>query len=270
MPSSIRRHAFTLVELLVVISIIGLLSTIAIVSMNASRDKAKQASGQSFDQSVRHGIGDQTIGEWLFNECSGNTASDASGSGNTATFGVASGWSTNTLTKTGCSAAFSGSNYLSTSLNLQSPSVTFTAWIYPTDVSGYNAIIAKDLQYKYMINNGNIYTLTSCNGTSWNGSDLTGTPVPANTWSMSALSVDSTNQTVTLYLNGHVAAKASACTVAAYNSNALAIGSDSASSAYHPFHGNIDDARVYTTAISLAQAHELYAEGLSSHQLANK
>ncbi len=35
------RRAFTLVELLVVISIIGLLSTIAVVSLNSSRSKAR-------------------------------------------------------------------------------------------------------------------------------------------------------------------------------------------------------------------------------------
>lgn len=38
-----QRPAFTLVELLVVIAIVGLLSTVAMVSMNSARDKAKVA-----------------------------------------------------------------------------------------------------------------------------------------------------------------------------------------------------------------------------------
>ncbi len=38
-----KRSAFTLVELLVVISIIGLLSTVAVVATNSSRNKARYA-----------------------------------------------------------------------------------------------------------------------------------------------------------------------------------------------------------------------------------
>jgi len=75
------RRAFTLVELLVVISIIGLLSTIAIVNLSSSRAKAKIAAGQHFSSSINNLISDQLVGEWLFN----GSAADTSGKGNNGT-----------------------------------------------------------------------------------------------------------------------------------------------------------------------------------------
>lgn len=42
-----NKKGFTLVELLVVIAIIGILSSVAVVNLNAARDKAKVASVQA-------------------------------------------------------------------------------------------------------------------------------------------------------------------------------------------------------------------------------
>lgn len=47
------KTGFTLIELLVVIAIIGILSTIAMTSLNGSRQKAKDASFQSSASSVQ-------------------------------------------------------------------------------------------------------------------------------------------------------------------------------------------------------------------------
>jgi prepilin-type N-terminal cleavage/methylation domain-containing protein len=264
-----KRRAFTLVELLVVIAIVGLLSGVAIVSLNNSRDKAKIAAGQSLDQSIRQALGDQLIGEWLMNECSGNTAADISGSGNTATWSGGASWSTsNAPGGSGCSASFTGSNFLATSLNLQKPSVTFTAWVYPTSTSGYNEIMSKEAQYKYRIHDGALEALMGCTGSGWSHAMyLSNVQVPTNAWSMLALSVDSVNLTTTLYMNGRIVGKIDTCAIASYNANALAIGSYSPVTAAEPFHGNIDEARIYTTALSLSQIEKLYAEGSTKRHL---
>ena len=257
-----KRSAFTLVELLVVIAIVGLLSSVAVVATSNSRDKAKVAAGQSFDQSLRHGLGDQLVGEWLMNECSGNTAADSSGSGSTATWSGGAGWSTsNAPGSSGCSAGFSGSNQLSSSLNLQSPNVTFSAWVYPTSVAGWNTVIGKELQYRLDIHDGKPRYVISCNGTNWIAQgEATGPLVPTNSWSMIALSVDSVNQNATLYLNGNAVNKGTTCNITAYNANPVTMGL--------VFYGRIDDVRTYTNAVSLSQIQKMYAEGLPAHQLA--
>jgi prepilin-type N-terminal cleavage/methylation domain-containing protein len=128
------RKAFTLVELLVVISIIGLLSSIAVVSMGSSREKARLASGQQFAASVDHAVGDQIVGQWNFDECSGTVANDTSGNGNNGAFVGSPTWSTNTPSGKGCSLNFNAvGNYISVpdsnSLDLAS-NFTISFWVY--------------------------------------------------------------------------------------------------------------------------------------------
>ncbi len=94
--------------------------------------------------------------------------------------------------------------------------------------------------------------------------------MPTNAWSMMVMSVDSANQTASIYLNGRLAWKTATCSIASYNANVLGIGSYLGTAAAAPFHGNIDDARVYTTTLSLSQIEKLYAEGLPKHSLAMK
>lgn len=48
-----KNLGFTLVELLVVIAIIGILSTVAVVNLNASRDKAVEAAAINYAQNYQ-------------------------------------------------------------------------------------------------------------------------------------------------------------------------------------------------------------------------
>jgi prepilin-type N-terminal cleavage/methylation domain-containing protein len=87
------KKGFTLIELLVVISIISLLSSIILGSVNEAREKARIISLISFDTNVFRTIGDELIGSWDFNDCSGTTVTDSSGNGNHGTFLAGSSWS---------------------------------------------------------------------------------------------------------------------------------------------------------------------------------
>ena len=73
---------FTLIELLVVIAIIGILSSVILTNISAVRDKARIAAATRFDSSTLHSIGDQLVGEWLFDTPS-LPYLDSSGMGNT-------------------------------------------------------------------------------------------------------------------------------------------------------------------------------------------
>jgi prepilin-type N-terminal cleavage/methylation domain-containing protein len=82
------NRAFTLLELLVVITIIGILSSIVIVSMSGSTDSATIAKGKAYAQQVHALLGHEAVLALSFNENAYNTCSDgadvcdASGYGN--------------------------------------------------------------------------------------------------------------------------------------------------------------------------------------------
>ena len=65
---SVQNKAFTLLELLVVITIIGILSSIVIVSMSGSADSASIAKGKAYAQQVQALLGHEARGMWDFDE----------------------------------------------------------------------------------------------------------------------------------------------------------------------------------------------------------
>ena len=86
------NRAFTLLELLVVITIIGILSSIVIVSMSGSTDSATIAKGKAYAQQVHALLGHEAVGVWNFDEGTADTCPgskdvcDYSGYGNHGTF----------------------------------------------------------------------------------------------------------------------------------------------------------------------------------------
>ena len=80
-----KNKAFTLLELLVVITIIGILSSIVIVSMSGSTDSATIAKGKAYAQQVHALLGANAVGVWNFDEGTGTTVKDISGYGNDGT-----------------------------------------------------------------------------------------------------------------------------------------------------------------------------------------
>jgi len=63
-----QKPAFTVIELLVVISVIGLISSIILISVKATRDKARIVKGLNFNAQIHHALGDKLIAEWKFND----------------------------------------------------------------------------------------------------------------------------------------------------------------------------------------------------------
>ena len=81
-----RKRAFTIIELLVAIAIIGLLASIVIVAIKSVRERAERAKVLQFSSSVHHALGAYAIGIWNFDDdLTDGITDDISGGGNEGT-----------------------------------------------------------------------------------------------------------------------------------------------------------------------------------------
>jgi len=78
-PDFKKQKGFTLIEILVVVTIIGLLSTMLFVGLGSAKEKARTAQILSWSGSVSHILGSEAIASWNFNEGSNNMIYDVSG-----------------------------------------------------------------------------------------------------------------------------------------------------------------------------------------------
>lgn len=139
-----KKRGFTLVELLVVISIISFLSSIVLASLNTAREKGRLGAAMQFSAQLQHQQG--KMGYWSFNN--GNTNDESGFNNNAISSGVT--YSNDTFNKNGQSASFNGiSSYVmvdgsNNNFNFDNnTSFTLAAWIKTTDGNGYRRIISK-------------------------------------------------------------------------------------------------------------------------------
>ena len=192
------------------------------------------------------------VAAYSFNEGSGTTVGDASGTGNNGTTSnttwSASGRYGGALSFNGTTSRVNVPN--SSSLQLTS-AMTLEAWVNP------NATTSKWRDVIYKGNDNYYLEATSSNsskpagGGTFGGTNANvyGAAAPtANTWSYLALTYDGT--TLRLYVNGTLVGSQAKTGAITTSTNQLQIGGDSLYSQY--FSGLIDEVRVYNIALSAA------------------
>jgi prepilin-type N-terminal cleavage/methylation domain-containing protein len=294
MTSSLKNRGFTLVELLVVISIIGLLSSVVLAALNGARQKGQVAAGIQFADNNFHLLGLDAIGYWNFNEGIGQIGTNSSGPDTNSYlpakdfsihnrpltavvsvpfFGIPRENST-TPANSGSAASISGgqgylqANNMSGS-DLSPTSVTVSAWVYfPLHVTANGTLVRADaggptyLELSVLqgsFNYGCYSGLTPDLSTIQFGSLETGK------WHHIACSVSS-GKSLTIFYDGRQISRTVSTTPGSLPPiNAIAIGNGTYNNATSEY---LDDVAVYSSALTADQAAELYASDLSSHQFA--
>jgi len=270
------KKGFTLIELLVVISIISLLSSVVYASLTNARDRSRIAAGMQGEANILHGIGDQLVGEWKFDE-GGTTVLDTSSFGNNGTVingtyipnGGYNGKGTYKLTR--------GSSYISLGapsiLNIGAAGTSFTisAWVNynltsPNDSTIFwvGAGYANGNSVGFNINNDKLalnFYCTVCTRT------LIGTKsLSHNRWTQVVVTFNGVSKQVSFYVDGVLdntltseIGPSMAHTDCAYIGNRYCGGGN------RDFEGMVDNMRVYSAAISSAQIQQIFAEEKSLH-----
>jgi prepilin-type N-terminal cleavage/methylation domain-containing protein len=276
-PSSL---AFTLAEILVVIAVIGLLSSIIFAITSGTREQGRIAKGLYFSQHLHNSLGSYAVGSWKFDEGEGSTAADTSGWGNNGTLVNSPTWrcaSTDTSytpSAQGCSLEFNGSsNYVDvgagTSLDLPDV-ITIGAWIRPLNVAGVNTIVSKtssmaETTFWMDVRNSNQLYFGGYTPTG-GGAFINKTFNFANGIWYHVVGVDN-GTNLMLYVNGNsIGSGARATRISGDWSTRIGIRGVEG----NYFNGYIDEVRIYSTALTAAHIRDQYYAGLQNLLVRNK
>ncbi len=193
------------------------------------------------------------VAAYAFNEGTGTTVTDASGSGNTGTI---NGATRTTVGRFGGALVFNGTSARvdvpdAPSLDLTT-GMTLAAWVYPTvAATAWRDVIFKAVDMYYLEASSDNAGRPGAGGTF--ASPLYGAaPLPTNTWTYLAVTYE--GATLRLYVNGTQVASRVQTGAIATSSGALSIGGDAAFGQY--FQGRIDEVRIYNRALSLAEIQQ--------------
>ncbi|MDP2950946.1 MAG: LamG-like jellyroll fold domain-containing protein [bacterium] len=272
-----QPSGFTLLELLVVISIIGLLASMFVFGYAGWTDKARLANTKSFSQSVRSSMGFYAIGAWTFDNVQGTTVLDDSGNNNN---GVNSGAVVvEGLNRNGFEFNSADVVSVSNSASLNDyDALTLEAWAKPIISGGYDGIIDK---YYYPNSCGVRQFLFSIWATNracfWmgynNGSNAYSICTPTdsitiNAWNHILATWERASNTMKIYLNGKERATYTGALNWTTNTNCgVQLGRYYVNGSY-VFNGVLDEIRIYKEAFKIAQIKQLYVEGLTKRGLA--
>jgi prepilin-type N-terminal cleavage/methylation domain-containing protein len=260
----LNNIGFTLVELLVVISVIGLLAGLVSANLSGMKEKANIARGKSFSDSIQQKIGVDLVGTWNFNEGSGTTVKDASGMNNNGTFNSAPVWKTGGECISGTCLSFDGVNdYINipaSSSFYYNSGYAFEIWFKPNRVDTTQGPIGQNGGGQYInfwMNNSQLRWETD-NGQSF----YSNTAIQAGKWYHVVGTYDFSNSLSKLYINGTLDNQGTRTSDKDFTTIPVAIGGYGIGS--YLFDGTIDGARIYAQPLTLTQIKSNYLIGLNN------
>lgn len=213
------------------------------------------------------GIAASTLdGYWQFDEGTGTTASDLSGSGHTGTLEAAASWTTGRVGPYAVSLTGASTSYVDVSGPVLDTSKTYSvaAWVKFNSVSGKNQTFASikgtNISPFYLQLTGGYlaFTTRSSDSTASTATAVTATSAAAaNTWYQVVGVYDNTAHTIALYVNGVLQGTVSFSSPWTASGDTV-IGCAEWKAANTDFtNGVVDDVQFYSRALSATEAAEL-------------
>ena len=254
------KTGFTLLELLIVISIIGLLASVVMVQFPEAQKRARLAEAWTFSDGLRGSLQMDMIGWWAFDETSGSTAEDRWTDQNHGTV-TGAAWTTGIVNN---ALSFDGNDYVNLgSVNTWNPDTgasTIEAWFNPSGVTGsWGAIFSDNWGPEmglWLNANGRAY------GYVYQGLS-TLTTIDFDEWHHVALTFSITTRTMTFYFDGKSQGQRTFTIGNGLRDRPYNVGRDPRGEYY--FEGLIDEVRVYNQELPQSVIEQHYAYGLKTH-----
>jgi prepilin-type N-terminal cleavage/methylation domain-containing protein len=136
-----KNDGFTLVEVMVVTSILGLVASVALANLQGAREQARIAAGQQFHGSVARSLGADTVVKFNFDEGAGSDVFDESGNNLDGTIFGATHTPDGMF---GSALLFDGNDYIQGDdfpILGDDDNLTISVWLYPTNIAVGGGVI---------------------------------------------------------------------------------------------------------------------------------
>jgi prepilin-type N-terminal cleavage/methylation domain-containing protein len=269
------QKGFTLIELMVVISIIGMLSSVVIVGLQSAREKGRVAGGLKFATYNDRFVGINALVKYDFNDPA-NLYKDTSGNGYTMTC-PSNNCSSNTNTPTNgggslnfCNGALcSGGIFSTITKPLTTSDFTMSVWLNPTslNVANSNMITARDpMAGAYHFPTLGLSTSQVSFGSLNfdNPAAIYPQPIPIGKWTQVTYTYSSASNRITGYIDGK---QVHSYTPAAFSfTGGMQVTFNVIFGV--SYSGLMDDYAFYGQALTAAEIQHIYAQSAPEHGIA--